>query len=133
MSQQEPLFPSMDEMLEAQEFAGRPALDLVYEIQQLYLENDKPWVIGFSGGKDSTTVLSLIYVALTHLEPAQRHKHIYVISSDTLVETPLVVDMVNSSLEAINNNARELSLPMSGHVVYPEWDDTFWVNLLGKG
>ena len=133
MSQQEPLFPSMDEMLEAQEFAGRPALDLVYEIQQLYLENDKPWVIGFSGGKDSTTVLSLIYVALTRLEPAQRHKHIYVISSDTLVETPLVVDMVNSSLEAINNNARELSLPMSGHVVYPEWDDTFWVNLLGKG
>ena len=89
MSQKETLFPSMDEMLEASEFAGRPALDLIQEIQNLYLENDKPWVIGFSGGKDSTTVLSLIYVALTRLPEKQRHKHIYVISSDTLVETPM--------------------------------------------
>ena len=76
MSQKETLFPSMDEMLEASEFAGRPALDLIQEIQNLYLENDKPWVIGFSGGKDSTTVLSLIYVALTRLPKKQRHKHI---------------------------------------------------------
>jgi DNA sulfur modification protein DndC len=127
------LYSSMDEMLEASEFAGRPALDLIGEIQELYLENDKPWVIGFSGGKDSTTTLSLIYVALTKLSKEQRHKHVYVISSDTLVETPLVVDMINSSLAAINKNAIELELPISGHVVYPSWDQTFWVNLLGKG
>lgn len=133
MSQREPLFPSMDDMLAAQEFAGRPALDLILEIQQLYLENDKPWVIGFSGGKDSTTVLSLVYVALTRLPEEKRHKHVYVISSDTLVETPLVVDMINDSLQAINQNAEEFGLPMSGHVVYPEWNETFWVNLLGKG
>ena len=133
MSQKETLFPSMDEMLEASEFAGRPALDLIQEIQNLYLENDKPWVIGFSGGKDSTTVLSLIYVALTRLTKKQRHKHIYVISSDTLVETPMVVDMISSSIEAINDNAQKLGLPMSAHVVYPAWGETFWVNLLGKG
>ena len=68
MSQQTPLYPSMDDMLQASEFAGRPALDLIQEIQGLYLENDKPWVIGYSGGKDSTTILSLIYVALTRLQ-----------------------------------------------------------------
>ena len=113
MSQQTPLYPSMEEMLQASEFAGRPALDLIREIQGLYLENDKPWVIGYSGGKDSTTILSLIYVALTRLQKKQRHKHIYVISSDTLVETPMVVDMVNSSIEAINKNAQKLGLPMS--------------------
>ena len=48
---------------------------LIDEIQTLYLEDDKPWVIGFSGGKDSTTILSLIYVAVTKLKKAQRHKH----------------------------------------------------------
>jgi DNA sulfur modification protein DndC len=133
MSQQTPLYPSMEEMLQASEFAGRPALDLIREIQGLYLENDKPWVIGYSGGKDSTTILSLIYVALTRLQKKQRHKHIYVISSDTLVETPMVVDMVNSSIEAINKNAQKLGLPMSAHVVYPAWNETFWANLLGKG
>lgn len=133
MSMKETLFPSMDDMLEASEFAGRPALDLIQEIQSLYLENDKPWVIGFSGGKDSTTVLSLIYVALTRLPKDKQRKHIYVISSDTLVETPMVVDMISSSIQAINANAEALGLPMSAHVVYPAWSETFWVNLLGKG
>lgn len=131
--QRSTLFSSIDEMLQASEFAGRPASDLIREIQELYLENDKPWVIGYSGGKDSTTVLSLIYVAVSKLSKEQRYKHIYVISSDTLVETPLVVDMVNTSIKAINENADKLGLPISGHVVYPEWGETFWVNLLGKG
>lgn len=133
MSQLKTLFPSMDDMLQEAEFAGRPLLDLIQEIQNLYLENNKPWVIGFSGGKDSTTVVSLIYVALRSLPRAKWHKHIYVISSDTLVETPMVVDMIGSSIAAINKNAQEQTLPISAHVVYPAWNETFWVNLLGKG
>ena len=87
----QPLYPTMDEMLVATSIGDRPLLDLIDEIQSLYLEDNKPWVIGFSGGKDSTTILSLIYVAITKLKKSQRHKHIYVISSDTLVETPMVV------------------------------------------
>lgn len=133
MKKNKPLFATMDEMLAEQEFAGRPALNLIAEIQDLYLEDDKPWVIGFSGGKDSTTVLSLIYVALKKLPKSKRHKHIYVISSDTLVETPMVVDMIDASIKAINKEAVSKSLPMSAHIVYPKWNQTFWVNLLGKG
>jgi len=127
------LFASQEEMLAEQSIAGRPLPDLLVEVQNLYLEDNRPWVIGFSGGKDSTAVLSLIYTAIEKLPPAQRHKHIYVVSSDTLVETPIVVDMVSSTLERINNNAEEQGLPFSGHQVTPEPDDTFWVNLLGKG
>lgn len=133
MSKNKPLFDSMDSMLSAQEFAGRPALQLIKEIQDLYLEDSKPWVIGFSGGKDSTTILSLIYVALEKLPASKRHKHVYVISSDTLVETPMVVDMIDSAIVAINSSAQEKDLPMSAHVVFPKWEHTFWVNLLGKG
>ncbi len=133
MSNQETLYKTMDEMLTATSVAGRPLPDLIIEIQNLYLEDEKPWVIGFSGGKDSTTILSLIYVALKELKKEQRHKHIYVVSSDTLVETPMVVDMVATTIDLINEDAKRNGLPMSAHQVIPKMDQTFWANLLGKG
>jgi DNA sulfur modification protein DndC len=133
MSSQSPLYKSMDELLENSNAAGKPTIDLILEIQDLYLEDDRPWVIGFSGGKDSTTIVSLIYVAIQKLKPNQRHKHIYVISSDTLVETPMVVNMINTSIDSINAHAKEAKLPFSAHVVIPKMEQTFWSNLLGKG
>jgi DNA sulfur modification protein DndC len=133
MSTQETLYKSMDEMLTATSVAGRPLPDLVAEIQDLYLEDEKPWVIGFSGGKDSTTILSLIYVALQKLKKKQRHKHIYVVSSDTLVETPMVVDMIATTIDLINTDAKKHDIPMTAHQVIPKMDQTFWANLLGKG
>ena len=133
MSIQETLYKTMDEMLSSADVSDIPLIDLVMEIQDLYLLDDKPWVIGFSGGKDSTTILSLIYVAVEKLEPEKRHKHIYVVSSDTLVETPMVVDMVNGAVEQINLHATAHNLPISAHVVTPKMNQTFWSNLLGKG
>lgn len=127
------LFATQDEMLAEQSFAGRPLPDLINELQTLYLEDERPWVIGFSGGKDSTAVLSLIYTAVEKLPPQERHKHVYVVSSDTLVETPVVVDLISSTLEHINQRAKEKELPFSAHQVVPKANDTFWVNLLGKG
>ena len=133
MKKNQTLYSTMDEMLINTSIAGRPLTNLINEIQTLYLEDEKPWVIGFSGGKDSTTILSLIYVAVSKLELEQRHKHVYVISSDTLVETPMVVDMFKSVLDQINKKAKELDLPFSAHQVQPKMDQTFWSNLLGKG
>ena len=133
MSNKQLLHPTMDEMLIATSIAGRPLLDLIKEIQDLYLEDKKPWVVGFSGGKDSTTILSLIYVAISKLTKTQRQKHIYVITSDTLVETPMVVDMIAGTLDQINTKAIIHNLPMTAHQVIPKMEQTFWVNLLGKG
>lgn len=133
MSKQDTLYKSMDEMLTSTSIAGRPLPDLINEIQNLYLENDKPWVIGFSGGKDSTTILSLIYTAIQKLEEAERHKHIFVVSSDTLVETPMVVDMISTTIDQINEQAKKSNLPFTAHQVVPKMDQTFWSNLLGKG
>ena len=125
------LYTSQDEMLATQSFAGRPLPDLITELQTLYLEDERSWVIGFSGGKDSTAVLSLIYTAIEKLPPHERHKHVYVVSSDTLVETPVVVDMISTTLEQINTRAKEQNLPFSAHQVVPKASETFWVNLLG--
>ena len=51
--------------------ADESLTDLIKEIAELYLKNDRAWVVGFSGGKDSTVILSLIYQALTTLTKKQ--------------------------------------------------------------
>lgn len=103
------------------------------EIRQVYLSDNRPWIIGYSGGKDSTTALQLIWYALTQLPKEQRSKPVYIISSDTLVETPKIVDYIDSSLERMNEAAVKRNLPFSAHKVRPAVDDTFWVNLIGRG
>ncbi|MBL7252028.1 DNA phosphorothioation system sulfurtransferase DndC [Alloalcanivorax marinus] len=127
------LYPTHLEMLKDLSISGRPLVDLVHEIQNIYLADDRPWIIGFSGGKDSTCVLSLIYSAIEQLPEDKRHKHIYVVSSDTLVETPVVVDMIKGVLGLINESAIDQNLPITAHSVTPKTSQTFWVNLIGRG
>lgn len=103
------------------------------DIQTVYCADNRPWVIGYSGGKDSSAVVTLVYLALQALDKKKRTKHVYIVASDTLVETPLVVDHVNKSLESIGNNARRDGLPISTHKVLPKPNETFWACLLGKG
>ncbi|MEZ8740092.1 DNA phosphorothioation system sulfurtransferase DndC [Photobacterium swingsii] len=103
------------------------------DIQAVYCADNRPWVIGYSGGKDSSAVVTLIYLALLALDKTKRTKQVYVVASDTLVETPLVVDHVNKSLESIGNQARRDGLPITTHKVLPKPHETFWSCLLGKG
>ena len=105
----------------------------VREIQQLYLSDDLPWVVGYSGGKDSTAVLQLVWVAVESLEEGQRTKDIHVISTDTLVENPVVASWVSQSLERMQAAAHERRLPIRPHRLTPTIRDSFWVSLIGKG
>ena len=113
--------------------AGRPLGDLLTELRDLYLEDQRPWVIGFSGGKDSTAILQLVYTMLLSLSERERNKPIFVVSSDTQVETPVVIDLLHTTLAELNRAAKRASIPLEAHQVYPRQDQTFWVNLLGKG
>lgn len=106
---------------------------LTAEIQELYRLNSLPWVIGYSGGKDSTCVVQLVWNALAALPPEQLTKPVYICSTDTLVENPIVAAWVRQSLEHINTTAQALELPFKAHLLQPEVKDTFWVNLIGKG
>ncbi|MDF1588986.1 MAG: DNA phosphorothioation system sulfurtransferase DndC [Gammaproteobacteria bacterium] len=108
-------------------------IESIQDIQSVYLDDKRPWVIGYSGGKDSSAVLILIYLALLDLPKEKRHKPVFVVASDTLVETPVVVDHITQSLEAIQSGAIRDELPITTHKVIPETEQTFWVNLLGKG
>ena len=121
------------EFIEQEEFSGLPLKDYVANVQRVYLQDTRPWVIGYSGGKDSSAVMVLVYLALLGLKPEERHKHVFVVASDTLVETPIVVNHVNRSLEAIQRGAARDKLPITSHKVVPKTNETFWSNLLGKG
>ena len=99
----------------------------------MYLEDEIPWVVGYSGGKDSTATLQLVWLAIAELDDARRHKSVHIISTDTLVENPIVATWVTHSLDKINDAAKVASLPFVAHRLTPEVQDTFWVNLIGKG
>ena len=79
--------------------------DLYAKIQEIYLSDNRPWVIGYSGGKDSTATLQSIWHALSALDRDQLHKKVFVISSDTYVETPIVVDHITNNIEFVNQAA----------------------------
>ena len=114
-------------------FEVRSVESIYSEIRDLYLSDHRPWIIGYSGGKDSTTVVQLIWNALKGLSPDQLTKPVHIISSDTLVETPVIVDTINENLDRINKAAQEQGLPIQAVKLYPRIQDSFWVLLIGKG
>ena len=107
--------------------------DIHNDIQEVYLKNARPWVIGYSGGKDSTTALQLVWYALKELPPEERKYPVYVISSDTLVETPVIVSYIINTLDRLEKVAKKENMPFQTDIVRPKISDTFWVNLIGKG
>lgn len=106
---------------------------LAEEVRELYLADSVPWIIGYSGGKDSTATLQLIWMAISELPPTQRQKVIHIISTDTLVENPIVSNWVTTSLDVMAKAAKDNNLPFLPHRLTPKYTDSFWVNLIGKG
>jgi DNA sulfur modification protein DndC len=103
------------------------------EIRSVYEADARPWVVGYSGGKDSTCALQMVWTALSELTPERRKKPVYVISSDTLVETPVIVHYIDETLERIQTAAVKKGLPFKTDKVAPTTEQSFWVNLIGRG
>ena len=106
---------------------------LVGQVQNLYRADGIPWVVGYSGGKDSTATLQLVWTALRSLPAEELHKQVYVITNDTLVENPAVAAWVHRSHQAMAQAAADQRLPISTHLLSPEVGERFWVNLIGRG
>ena len=119
--------------------AGSSAMALwtqvVQEMRQEYLDgtHNFPWIIGFSGGKDSTLVVHAAVEALTSLPPSRRRRAIHVVSNDTLVESPVVIAHLDTVTSAIRLMAIDLDLPITVARTTPEITKSFWVLLIGKG
>ena len=104
------------------------------EISRVYYDRKRPFIIGFSGGKDSTMTLQIVLEALFDKNDKLKYP-IHVISTDTLVETPFFISHVNNSIKLINEMAEKKGLKdkIIAHKLTPEYKNSFWVNLIGKG
>lgn len=103
------------------------------EIRALYTADDVPWIIGYSGGKDSTATLQLVWSAVAGLPKEKRNKTVHVISTDTLVENPIVAAWVDRSMSVMGQAAHEREVPVKPRLLRPEVAESFWVNLIGRG
>lgn len=102
--------------------------------QYLYDEHStRPWIIGFSGGKDSTMLLQVVWNALNKIEPVLLTRQIYVVCNDTLVENPRIVKFINKTLNKIQKAANLYGLPIIVQQTTPKLEDSFWVRLIGLG
>lgn len=107
--------------------------NILDEMTRVYKNDSRPWVIGYSGGKDSTTVVLLAFKMLQNLKKEERNKPVYVISSDTLIENPIVLSYLTQNSKYINEGAKALELPLYTDMIHPDYNNTFWANVIGKG
>lgn len=99
--------------------------------------SQRPWIIGFSGGKDSTVLLTLVWIALQRINqlptPFQLRRPVYVVCNDTMVENPIIAEYVDDVLSKITLSARQQGLPIIVKKTTPVLDETFWINVIGRG
>jgi DNA sulfur modification protein DndC len=105
--------------------------DIIQEMALVYRHDKRPWLIGYSGGKDSTLLCCLVMEMLQRLTPYQRHKTVYIVSSDTMVENPIVKNYMHRMSAMINQAGNELKV--KADIIYPEIADTFWSKVIGLG
>jgi DNA sulfur modification protein DndC len=117
-----------------QELGRDAVMNQIYkEIQRVYLSDNRPWVIGYSGGKDSTLTAMAVFEAISQLPEHERKKEIHIVSSDTMVENPLILNYLEKNIDMMNDFSKESNLNIFSKLVRPEVSETFWSLLLGKG
>jgi DNA sulfur modification protein DndC len=109
--------------------------EVVQHVKEEYLSEAQhyPWIVGFSGGKDSTVVAHAVFEALLAIPPSLRRRPVHIVSNDTLVESPLVMAHLDEVTASIQEAAEGLGLPVTVARTHPELSKTFWVLLIGKG
>jgi DNA sulfur modification protein DndC len=100
-------------------------------IKAEYKENDKPWFIGYSGGKDSSAVLKLVFNSLAELNSF--HKPVKVVYCDTGVEIPTISKYVKRTIRKIRIESEQKRLPFEFVTAKPKLDDRYFVKVIGRG
>ena len=124
-------------MYEVADFEEELALKISFilaELRDEYLKPHRsPWIVGYSGGKDSTVVMHLVVEMLLQLPRSDRRRDVHIVSNDTLVESPLVMGHIAARQDELRAAAAAFDLPLTVATTAPEPEATFWVNLIGRG
>lgn len=107
--------------------------DIIQEMMMVYRHDSRPWLIGYSGGKDSTLLVSLVFQAVSRIPEEERTKKVYVITSDTMVENPIVKNYMHDSSKKISQASEEQNLNIQAKIIYPDTYQTFWARVIGLG
>ena len=108
--------------------------DIRAVLKEEYREkHDYPWIVAYSGGKDSTLLLQLVFETVLACPAKARKRRVHIVGNDTLVESPLVINHLLKSMDVIRQAIAKMDLPMSATITKPCIDQTFWVNVIGRG
>src|SRR5258708_3823399 len=102
-------------------------------LNELYLKDERPWLVGFSGGKDSTMLASLIFDVVLSIPSDQRKKPISVLCTDTRVEIPAIADMIEGTLDRMRKCSQQNNLNLDASQLKPIIEESFGVNIIGRG
>lgn len=100
-------------------------------IKSEYLKNSTPWYLGYSGGKDSSAVLTLVFNALSEIK--KYHKPVEIIYCDTGVEIPTISEYVKETLQSLKAESEALKLPFEFTIAKPKLNDCYFVKVIGRG
>jgi DNA sulfur modification protein DndC len=107
--------------------------EIISEMRELYLADERPWIVGYSGGKDSTAVVQMVYRMVADLPDDKRTKDLHIVCNDTLVESPPVQVHMSETISNIAIAAKAAGLPIKTKITSPELKNRFWVKLIGRG
>ena len=110
------------------------SLDMV-DLASLYVDTgDIPWVVGLSGGKDSTALTMYLLETMESLPPPVRNqKEVYITCVNTLVEAPPVINHVHKFIERLRLYIDDRGLKVTVVELTPDDEQTFWSNVIGRG
>ena len=107
--------------------------NIIEEMTYVYKHDTRPWLIGYSGGKDSSLLVSLVVETVLRLPVSERQKKIFIVTSDTGVENPVVKRYMHSSSQKINEFSQKHSANISADIIYPEVSQSYWSLVIGLG
>lgn len=107
--------------------------DIIDEMTYVYKYDNRPWLIGYSGGKDSSLLVSLVIEMVMRLPEKERSKKIFIVTSDTGVENPIVKNYMHSSSAKINDFSKKCNANIKAEIIYPEIAQSFWSLVIGLG
>lgn len=103
----------------------------IQKISVEYQKDNLNWLLGFSGGKDSTAVLKLCYQAMQNI--GRKTKSVTIVYCDTGVEIPIIDTYVKTFLRKLKKESQNNDIPISIKIVTPNIEDRFFSKVLGRG
>ena len=107
--------------------------DIIEEMTYVYKHDNRPWLIGYSGGKDSSLLVSLVIEVVTRLPEYERNKKIFIVTSDTGVENPIVKKYMHTSSQKINEFSKNINANIQADIIYPDVIQSYWNLVIGLG